>query len=93
MTLDYHIVTEVHIYLHRLICYFEETYPIFDPKYSYNKWQDAIMDYLDVNSIEQGCSYALYRPNHYTPDHWINQYIMILFHDYFPDFQRIYIDD
>ena len=94
MELKYYIKSEIHININDLVCYFEKTYPIFnDNKYTYSKWFDALLDYLDIFSTDSGCSYMLYRPDKMTPSHWINKYIGYLFHDCFPDMDMVYLDD
>ena len=94
MELKYRIKSEIHIDINDLVCYFEKTYPVFDgDKYAYSKWFDAILDYLDIFSITSGCSYMLYRPNEFMPNHWINEYVGRMFHDCFPDMDMVYLDD
>lgn len=86
--------TEIHMNIYDFIYFLHKQYDTFkDNPYAYNRWQDALFDYMDITRAIPGESYILMKPDDFIPKNWINEYITDIFHEYFPDKNRIYLDD
>ena len=80
--------------IYEFIGFLEKQYDNFkDNPYAYYRWQDALFDYMDIVRTSPGESYVLMKPDNLTSENWINEYITNIFHEYFPDKGRIYLDD
>lgn len=85
---------EIHMNIYEFINFLEKQYDNFKGNpYAYYRWQDALFDYMDIVRTSPGESYVLMKPDNLTPENWINEYIANIFHEYFPDKDRIYLDD
>lgn len=85
--------TSIHISFSHFIYYLINKYlnVIYSP-YAYIRWEDAVKDYLDVYTIEEGIGYPLFRPDNMTPNHWINEYIENIFKENFPESHIVYLE-
>jgi hypothetical protein len=80
--------------IYDFIYFLHKQYDTFkDNPNAYNRWQDALFDYMDITKTISGESYILMKPDDLTPKNWINEYITNIFYEYFPDTDRIYLDD
>lgn len=86
--------TEIHMNIYDFINFLHKQYDTFkDSPYAYDRWQDALFNYMDIVRTTPGESYILMKPDDLTLKNWINEYITDIFHEYFPDTDRIYLDD
>ena len=86
--------TEIHMNIYEFINFLNKQYDIFkDNPYAYDRWQNALFDYMDIIRTTPGESYVLMKPDDLTLKAWINEYITNIFYEYFPDTDRIYLDD
>lgn len=86
--------TEIHMNIYEFIHFLNKRYNIFkDNPYAYDRWQNALFDYMDIIRTTPGESYVLMKPDNLTVKNWINEYITNIFYEYFPDTDRIYLDD
>lgn len=86
--------TEIHMNIYDFINFLHKQYDTFkDSPYAYDRWQDALFNYMDIVRTTPGGSYTLMKPDDLTLKNWINEYITDIFHEYFPDTDRIYLDD
>ena len=86
--------TEIHMNIYDFIYFLNKQYDNFkEYPYAFSKWQDALFGYMDIVKTIPGESYILTKPDNLIPDNWINEYITAIFHEYFPDKNRIYLDD
>ena len=80
--------------IYDFIYFLNKEYDTFkDSSYAFSRWQDALFDYMDITKTIHGESYILIKPDDLTLKNWINEYITDIFHEYFPDKDRIYLDD
>jgi len=86
--------TEIHMNIYNFILFLNREYDTFKGHpYAFSRWQDALFNYMDIVRTSPGESYVLMKPDNLTPENWINEYITDIFHEYFPDKDRIYLDD
>lgn len=86
--------TEIHMNIYEFINFLNKQYDIFkDNPYAYDRWKNALFDYMDIIRTTPGESYILMKPDDLTLKAWINEYIINIFYEYFPDTDRIYLDD
>lgn len=86
--------TEIHMDIYEFINFLHQQYDTFkDSPNAYDRWQDALFDYMDITKTNPGESYMLMRPDGLTPKSWISDYIADIFHEYFPDKYVVYLDD
>lgn len=60
--------TEIHMNIYDFIYFLNKQYDTFkDNPYAFNRWQDALFDYLDISKTIPGESYILMKPDDLIP--------------------------
>lgn len=88
------IKQQLHVDFYSFLNELAKNFPeVFDNNpYKYYRWEDAVLDYIDILRLEPEASYILRRPDKMTPYHMVNEYIESMFNEYFPNSNLIYLD-